>query len=436
MAKAKRAKKKLCFFPILRTQKDPRGDRLYIDWPAAISGTGKIRREYFGPADDPRSRAKYAQARQAWQEERAAAEQKEEAERNARAGGTGRGALIAELVDRYLIHARQRYQKHGKPTGTADNIWRVLKPFLIKYGGYESAYFGLDDLEEYQRELDRAGRLCRKQINARIRIICAMFTWGARHKGADGERLVPPAIAAELRLIENLRRGYCAAKDHPRKLGAPIADIEKAARNAAGPVRAMIRVQLLTGARPGEIRLMRAREITRVSGTLWEYRPESYKTELHDADGERKIIFLGPKSIRIIRPFMNAAENRADGPDYLFRPADGAAERHARSMEIDAQKTPSRRARDAQRAAERKRRYLCCYSIDAYNRAVRRACERAGVPVFTPYQVRKARATEIDRKLGAEAAAIQLGHKSIKTTIDHYIDPRTEQARELARQIG
>lgn len=335
-----------------------------------------------------------------------------------------------------MVHARERYQKHGKPTGTADNIWRVLKPFLLRYGAADSADFGLDELEEYQRELDRAGRLCRKQINARIRIICAAFTWGARHRGESGNRLVPPAIAGELKLIENLRRGYCRAKDHPRKLGAPIADIEKAARQSPGPVRAMIRVQLLTGARPGEIRLMRAREITRVSAKLWEYRPESYKTELHDADGERKIIYLGPKSIRVIRPFLKAAENRADGPDYLFRPADAAAERHARSMKIDAQKTPSRRARDAQRAAQRKRRYLDYYSMAAYNRAVQRACGRAGVPPFTPYQIRKARATEIDRKLGAEAAAIQLGHKSIKTTIDHYIDPRQEQARELAEQIG
>ena len=435
MAKAKRTKKKICFFPVLRTQKDRRGDRLYIDWPADISGTGKIRREYFGPADDPRSRAKYAETRRAWEETRAAESRREETRKD-RAAGIVRGALIAELIDRYLIHARERYQKHGKPTGTADTIWITLKPFLLKFGATDTAEFGLDELEDYQRELDRGGRLCRKQINARIRIICAMFTWGARHKGENGNRLVPPATAAELRLIENLRRGYCAAKDHPRRLAAPIADIEKAALESSGPVRAMIRVQLLTGARPGEIRLMRAQEITRVSAKLWEYRPESYKTELHDADGERMIIYLGPKSIRELRPFMESAEKRTDGADYLFRPADAAAERHAFSEVIDAQKTPSRRARDAQRAACPRRAYSDHYSAEAFREAVQRACGRAGVPVFTPYQIRKARATEIDRNQGAEAAAILLGHKSIKTTIDHYIDPRQEQARRLAERIG
>ena len=199
MAK-KPATKKTLFFPRLRRQKDARGDRLYINWPADISGTGKIRKEYFGPAADPRSRAKYAEARRAWQEARAAEARNEETRQRIQSGGFVRGALIAELVDRYITHARQRYRKHGKPTGTADTIWITLKPFLLRFGEFGTGDFGLDELEAYQRELDDSGRLCRNQINARIRIIVAMFTWGARHKGGSGERLVPPTIAAELRL--------------------------------------------------------------------------------------------------------------------------------------------------------------------------------------------------------------------------------------------
>lgn len=438
-------------FPALHTQREAgKRDRLYIIWPAELSGTGKRRKEYFGPAEDPASRARYAAAREEWLNAREKTPAKLAAlpPEGAEPAGEIRPAnaaddedetpvgLVANLIDRYLVHTRQRYQKHGKPTGTHRHIWITLKPFLLKYGEMETAKFGLDELEEYQQELDRAGRLCRNKINARIRIICACFTWGARHKGEDGQRLVPPAIAAELKMIENLRRGYCRAIDHPRRLAAPIEHIEAVIKKLAGPVRAMVRVQLLTGARPGEVRLMKAKEITR-AGEVWEYRPESYKTEHFERDSaERKVIFLGPQAIAEIEPFMDAAEKDAasGGEGYLFSPLDSAKERRAISKTV--KKTPSRRARDAQRARKPLRGYADHYSGPAYNRALHRAAERASVPPFTPYQIRKARATEIDRLYGEQAAAIQLGHRNVRTTVDHYIDPRTEQARELAKKIG
>ena len=425
-------------FPELHVQREAgKRDRLYIVWPAEISGTGKRRKEYFGPADDPASRARYLDARERWRNQRnQAAEQVTEPE-PVEGEEFYAGPVVADLVDRYLIHTREKYQRRGKPTGHHQTIWIALKPFLLEYGDVETARIGLDELEEYQMKLDRSGRLCRQQVNARIRMICACFTWGARHKDPDtGERLVPPATAAELRMIENLRRGYCRAVDHPRRLAAPIDDIKKAIKQMTGPVRAMAEVQLLTGARPGEIRLMRAREITRAARNLWEYRPETYKTDRFDGGEGGKVIFLGPKAIKAIRPYLDAAEKNAasGGEGYLFRPVDAAAVRREESA--GKKKTPSRAVRDALRAASPRRKYGEVYNADNYREAIHRACERAGVPPFTPYQIRKARATEIDRKQGAEAAAALLGHRNVKTTVDHYIDPRTEQARELAKKIG
>ncbi|MGI5831186.1 MAG: hypothetical protein ACOX6D_01425 [Thermoguttaceae bacterium] len=40
------AKEWMYSFPKLLTQKTESGDRYYINWPAAISGTGKRKREY------------------------------------------------------------------------------------------------------------------------------------------------------------------------------------------------------------------------------------------------------------------------------------------------------------------------------------------------------------------------------------------------------
>lgn len=436
-------KEKFFSFPKLHVQRDAgKTPRLFIVWPAEISGTGKRRKEYFGPETDPESRARYLAARDAWnraREEAAEIRARETEKRVAKRAPADarRIASVAKLVDLYVQHARRRYVKHGKPTGTADNIWITLRPFLLRFGTMMTADFGLDQLEEYQRELDESGRLCRNQVNARIRIICGAFAWGARHRTESGERIVPPAIAAELKMIENLRRGYCQAKDHPRKLAVPIKTIEKTIRHLEKPVDAMVRLQLITGARPNEIRRMKAREITRAEKDLWEYRPESYKTEHQERGGERKVIFLGPRAIKILKPILARQEKEGrEEPGYLFRPADAAEIRHRRSQAADAKKTPSRRARDARRAADPRRRYADHYTSTAYREAVQRAAARAGVPDWTPYQIRKARATEIDRSLGQDAAAIALGHRNIKTTLDHYIDPRTEQARELARRIG
>ena len=53
----------------------------------------------------------------------------------------------------------------------------------------------------------------------------------------------------------------------------------------------MIQLQLATGMRPGEVRLMHLRDIE-MSGEVWEYRPQEHKTKHH---GRQRLIFIGPK---------------------------------------------------------------------------------------------------------------------------------------------
>ena len=62
----------------------------------------------------------------------------------------------------------------------------------------------------------------------------------------------------------------------------------------------MIDLQLLTGARPGEMVIMRPIDIDR-SGEVWVYTPLEHKTEHHGY--ERKIL-IGPKAREIVMPFL------------------------------------------------------------------------------------------------------------------------------------
>ena len=94
----------------------------------------------------------------------------------------------------------------------------------------------------------------------------------------------------------------------------------------------MIRLQLLTAARPGEICAMKAAELV-MSGRVWMYEPAQHKTQHR---GHRRRIPLGPKAQEIVRPFLvgNPAEP-------LFKPCDAERERNEARQDPDRQLTPS-----------------------------------------------------------------------------------------------
>jgi integrase len=70
------------------------------------------------------------------------------------------------------------------------------------------------------------------------------------------------------------------------------------------------------------------------------------------------------------------------------------------------------------------------YDVGSYRRAIRRACIKAGVPVWHPHQLRHGRLTENRKRFGLEASRVCGGHREIGTT-QHY----AEQDRNLARQV-
>jgi integrase len=98
-------------------------------------------------------------------------------------------------------------------------------------------------------------RLARRTINQRIGVIKRMFKWAVENE------LVPPDIHHALEAVAGLKAGRSAAKET-----APIRPVsDKQVEAALGMVNryvaAMIQLQRLTGARSGEIVIMRAADI-------------------------------------------------------------------------------------------------------------------------------------------------------------------------------
>ena len=75
------------------------------------------------------------------------------------------------------------------------------------------------------------------------------------------------------------------------------------------------------------------------------------------------------------------------------------------------------------------------YTRYSYNRAVTRACEKAGVPKWTPNQLRHTSGQAVRDRYGLEYAQSCLGHANAKTS-EIYAASDFEKAIRVAREMG
>jgi len=190
-------------------------------------------------------------------------------------------------------------------------------------------------------------------------------------------------------------------------------------------VWAMIQLQLLTGARPGEVTTMRGCDL-KTDGKTWEYRPQRHKTQ---HCGKSRVVFLGPKAQDVIREFLNT-----DMQAYLFSPRDVVDELNARRRaQRKSPMTPSQSKRT--RKAKPKRQPGKRYTKDSYRHAIQRACDKADVPRWHPHQLRHNAATWIRRKTDVDTARTVLGHSTLDVT-EIYAEKDFDTARSIMEKIG
>jgi integrase len=75
------------------------------------------------------------------------------------------------------------------------------------------------------------------------------------------------------------------------------------------------------------------------------------------------------------------------------------------------------------------------YGHDTLRRACHRACKRAGIEPFTPYDLRRSMATRTRATLGKEAAQVLLGHTQTSTT-DIYLLEEVQEAVKVAKSLA
>jgi integrase len=329
----------------------------------------------------------------------------------------GSSFTVNELILAYVNFADAYYVKNGHRTVEPTNIRLVLRLVRKLYGTARVLAFGPLALKSVREEMIRAGN-CRTEINRRVGRIVRMFKW------AVSEELIPPSVYEALRTVSGLRKGRSNAREN-----LPVRPVAEDMVQAIKPfvnrhVCAMIELQRLTGMRPGEVILMRDRDIEK-SGEVWVYSPERHKTEHHEKTRE---VLLGPRAREVLRPWLEA-----ETEGYFFSPAKATAEyREQRRLR---RKTPVQPSQQHRRKSRPRKQPGDHYTVGSYRRAIQVACVKAGIPKWHPHQLRHTAATEIRKQFGIEATRIILGHEDVRTA-QIYAEEDRSRGVEIMRRIG
>jgi integrase len=364
---------------------------------------------YLGPHGSAESKQKYEQQIARWLASR------ETPTLNASSETVPRDDLrISELLVAYFEHADAYYVKNGAPTGEVKNLEDAVRPLREMFENERVVDFGPVSLKTVRQAMISA-KLSRRVINARVNRIRRVFKWGVENE------LVGPEILHALQAVAPLKKGRSSAPERREVKPVPQQHIDAVRALVSSPVRAMIDLQLLTGMRPGEVVIMRPRDIDRTDAT-WKYAPSSHKTEHHGAE---RAVFLGPKAKRVLVPFL--ARN---SDAYLFDPREAMAEKHRERRDAAKITRPVKKLRKRPNP-----RLGDHYTRKAYHNAIFKACRKAGVPVWGPNRLRHNAATELRKQFGIEVARVILGHRSAEVT-EVYAELDRSRASDIMAQVG
>lgn len=281
-------------------------------------------------------------------------------------------------------------------------------------------------------------KLSRKTINTIGQRVKYLIKWGVENE------LIKPSVWHAIRDIDVLRPGRSAARETPKVKPVDTRFVDPIVDRVAAPVAAMIKLQLLTGMRSGEMVLMRGCDINTSQG-VWEYRPTHHKTKYL---GIERVIYLGPQAQEIIGEFL-----RPDLQAFIFQPADAlVSSQEKRDERGTCKMNPALRAQKrASDLRRRRRRGLRSrtaprYTTHTYYNTIRKACikedaarraagDERGFPLWHPHQLRHNCATLIRKQFDRETAQVICGHANGETT-EIYTEEQKERAIAAIAKVG
>jgi len=361
---------------------------------------------------------------------------------------------VKELVARFWVHAKGYYRTvtDGR-VKELEQFRLAFRPLLALYAGTRAVQFGPRSLKAVRQRMIDMG-WSRRYINNQVNRIRHLFKW------AVADELICGSVLEALKAVPGLRKGRGDAVETEPVKPVAIEQVNAIEPFVSRQVWAMIQLQLLTGARAGELTRMRPCDIDR-SGVVWVYQPEGHKTAHHEI--ERRI-YLGPRAQKVLTPFL-----LRDPRAYCFSPKEAMEEWRQKAFENRVTPLSCGNSPGSNRKAERKWTPGAKYKTDTYRCAIARACDRAFPPPpplarrdreskatwtrrltakqkrelvawqkshrWHPHQLRHTYATRVRKEFGLEAAQILLGHSKADVT-QVYAERDMNRAAGVAEKIG
>jgi integrase len=334
-------------------------------------------------------------------------------------GDRRRVVTVREVCDRFTDYAKLYYRKGGEPTTEVAIVAAACRHATAHFGDLPAESFGPLALKAVRDHLVEA-KLARSTINGFIARIRRAFRWAA------GEELISASVPTALATVPGLRAGRTTAREPAPIL--PVADdvVEATLDKLPAVVADMVRLQRLTGMRPGEVCDLRPCDLDR-SGDVWTYRPASHKTEHH---GRERVVFIGPKAQGVLLKYLARAASAR-----CFRPCDSEAKRRAAAHAARVTPESCGAMPGTNRVETPSWRPGARYGASEYRRAITRAATAAGVATWSPNQLRHAAATEVRARFGLEASQVVLGHATARTS-EIYAEKNLAAGAAVALAIG
>lgn len=230
----------------------------------------------------------------------------------------------------------------------------------------------LTEAEKKKKEKQRRPiGLARTTINKLVIRIRLLFRW------ATEMQLLPASVLHSLAAVQGLRRGRSEAREtEPVRPISPDV-VYRTLPHLPPIVRDMAELQLLTGMRAGEICGMKANEID-MTGKVWLYRPSKHKSQWR---GYQRTVAIGPRGQAIIRIHL-----KPNVDAYLFSPSE--QDEILRAAKRTNRKSPVQPSQRDRRKPNPKRKPTERFSVSGFNRAIRRACDNAGIPAWNTHRLR------------------------------------------------
>ena len=166
------------------------------------------------------------------------------------------GITCRELAVHFLEWAETYYVKNGKQTGTFNFCHNAISLFTKYYGNESVNNFGPLSLEFLQGKWVEQG-LARQTVNKNVCVIKKAFKRGLKYGWVTADTHVA------LQGVENLEKGRTVARENKKIKPVDVDVVEKTLPFLPPVVVDMVRVQLLCGMRPGEVRNLRLCDINR-----------------------------------------------------------------------------------------------------------------------------------------------------------------------------